>query len=153
MVGSAPGSITVTGPVGTIQQRTRKANGVSEAEISLAIPAQSRFVALARVTTAGLAAEMDFGVDQIDDLRTGVNELVAILVEWAEDHGGSQVALTFRAGADALEIFGEVPDAVEHDGGADEVLDELTGTILGAVVDDHEVGPGRGRVLKRRVRG
>jgi anti-sigma regulatory factor (Ser/Thr protein kinase) len=56
---------------------------MSDAVITVTIPSDTRFVALARLTGAGLGAELDFDVDTIDDLRMATNELVAVVVEWA----------------------------------------------------------------------
>lgn len=129
---------------------------MTDAEITVTMPAESRFVALARVTAAGLAAEMDFGVTDIEDLRTGANELVAILVEWAEDHGCDHVDLTFRLDAERVELDAVVPTDAPIGAGtrtqpAEEPLDELSRRILTAVVDEHDIGWGRGRIVKRRT--
>ena len=40
----------------------------SSREIQVVIPAESRFVALTRVAAASLAADLDFTVDEIEDL-------------------------------------------------------------------------------------
>ncbi len=128
------------------------------AEISVVLPADSRFVATARVTTASLAAELDYSVDQIDELRVGVNELVALLVEWAEDHDLPRVELRFQISDDAVVIEGTAIDASgapagEASGAAagEAGLDVLTRQILAGVVDEYEIDGGRGRIVKRRV--
>ncbi len=126
----------------------------SHADVSIVLPADSRFVATARVTTASLAAELDYTVDQIDELRVGVDELVALLIEWAEDHDLPRVELRFRISADELVIEGSVVDGSGQPGGdgspAGESLDVLTRQILSSVVDEYEIAAGRGRILKRR---
>ena len=126
---------------------------MSDAEVNLSIPAESRFVALARLAAAGVASEFDFSADAIEDLSVGVGELVACLVEWAEGHDGARLVLVVRAGRDLLEVEAEVGGTMEptdptpdaHD------LDELTRRILAAVVDEHEISAGRGRLVKRRA--
>ncbi len=141
------------------------------AEIIMTMPAESRFVATARVTAASLAAELDFAVDRIEALQAGANELVSLLIEWADDHGGDRIELTYGASADSLSITARVldpagtrsaadgpeadaPEAEDPD--ADDpvgALDDLTRQILDAVVDEFDFGPGRGRIVKLRAAG
>lgn len=113
-------------------------------DISVTIPAESRFVALTRVAAASLAADLDFTVDEIEDLRIAVDEIVTLLVEASPN--GSAVELRFRVGADAIELSGSADTS--SDLGED--LDDLTGQILEAVVDSYEFGPGSASLTKRR---
>lgn len=124
---------------------------MTDAVISMSLPAQSRFVATARVTTASIAAELDFGVDAIEELRVGVNELVALVIEWAEDHTVPTVDLIFRVTADAIEVEVSAKGGEAETGPGKGPLDALTQQILSSVVDDHAIGPGWGRLTKRRV--
>ncbi len=120
------------------------------ADISVTIPVDSRFVALARVTAASLAAELDFTIDEIEELRVGANELVSLLIEWAEDNAGEEIELRYHLSADRLDIAGEVqPRASEVE---PEPTDPLTRQILGAVVDEYEIAGGQGRIAKSRMR-
>ncbi|NNE94593.1 MAG: hypothetical protein HKN24_01025 [Acidimicrobiales bacterium] len=119
------------------------------AEITMTLPAESRFVATTRVTSASLAAELEFGVNRIEELRAGVNELAAVLVEWAEDHDAKSMTLTFRVDDDQLEVIGEVVDG-NTSNGAQAGLDALTAQILAGVTDEYEISGGRGRIVKRR---
>jgi serine/threonine-protein kinase RsbW len=60
-------------------QRTR-------ADVELRLPADSAYVSVLRTTTAGLAARLDFPIDDIEDLRIAVGEASAmVLPEAAED--------------------------------------------------------------------
>ena len=120
---------------------------MSETEIRVAIPPQTRFVALCRIAAASLAAELDVSVDEIDDLTVGANELVAILVDWAEDHGADEIELVYRIDDETLTIEGRVVGA--GDGPADS--DPLAERILAAVVDEYSLGAGSGRIVKRRA--
>lgn len=134
---------------------------MSAAKIVMVLPAESRFVATARVTAAAIAAELDFGVDRIEALQAGANELVSLLIEWADDHGGERIELTYAAGDDALSVEGRVLDAAQPTPGAGDAaaaeaadpLDDLTRQILAAVVDEFDFGPGRGRIVKLRAAG
>lgn len=121
---------------------------MTASEITITIPAESRFAALARVLASSLAAELDYTVDDIDDLRVGANELVAFLIEAAEDNAVGVVELVFRWTDAGIAVEGAVP-GVER--GSDEVLDSLTGQILSAVVDEHDVSGTAGRIVKHRT--
>ena len=54
-----------------------------EVAVTIEIPAELRYVSLTRVAAASLAAELDPVIDDIEDLRVAVNELVGLLVEAA----------------------------------------------------------------------
>lgn len=122
-------------------------------EITVTIPAQSRFVALVRVTAASLAAELDFTVDEIADVRVGADELTALLIEWAEDHDRSTITLSYRLTEDCLELEGTAaagPGAEPVGGMERQSLDNITEQILSAVVDGYAIEEGWGRIIKRR---
>lgn len=108
--------------------------------VSIEIPAEPRFVALTRVAAASLASDLDPVIDDVEDLRVAVNELVGLLVEasdgghvtlemWSEDRA---VHVTARCSGDASRV----------------VPDQLTRRILDATVDDYEVGQGSFRMHK-----
>lgn len=121
------------------------------AEITMTLPAESRFVATIRVTSASLAAELDFAVDRIEELRVGVNELAAVLMEWAHDHGADRIELRYTVDDDRLEVAGEALGSAEATSSEGE-LDALTRQILASVTDDFEIIGGKGRLVKRRAK-
>lgn len=122
---------------------------MSDAVITVTIPSDTRFVALARLTGAGLGAELEFDVDTIDDLRMATNELVAVVVEWAADNDRATVTLTFTLEDGALDVHAAAGDALD---GAEPVeLDPLTEQILASVADSYELGPTWGRLRKARA--
>jgi serine/threonine-protein kinase RsbW len=61
-----------TGP-GPDQQGAR-------ADVELRLPADGAYVSVLRTTTAGLAARLDFLIDDIEDLRIAVGEACAMLL-------------------------------------------------------------------------
>lgn len=119
---------------------------MSDTEIRVAIPPQTRFVALCRVAAASLAAELEFSVDDIEDLTVGANELVALLIDWADDHGADLIELIYRLDGDALSLEGRVIGADDRPGEPDPLAER----ILAAVVDDYELAGGSGLIVKRR---
>ena len=60
-------------------------------DVELRLPAESAYVAVLRMTTAGLAARLDFTLDDIEDLRMAVGEACALVLENA-DAGGDLYA-------------------------------------------------------------
>lgn len=49
--------------------------------VHLVIPATSRYLRLARLTAAGLAGDLGYQIDDIEDLRIAVDELCAAIIE------------------------------------------------------------------------
>ena len=52
-------------------------------EVSLKFPASFEYIRLARLVASGLAAQVNFNLDDIEDLRIAVDELCSALVEAA----------------------------------------------------------------------
>ena len=52
-------------------------------DVELRIPADSAFLAVLRTATAGLAARLDFTLDDIEDLRIAVDEACAMVLPQA----------------------------------------------------------------------
>ena len=77
---------------------------VDDSPVRLTIPARPRFLRLARLTAAGIAGDMGFGLDAIEDLRVAVDEVCAIAMEGVAD--GVELELTYRAVDDGIAIDG-----------------------------------------------
>ena len=108
------------------------------ADVELRLPADSAYVSVLRTTTAGLAARLDFTIDDIEDLRIAVGEACAMVLPEA-DPGGPLLAefflapslLTVRVTVNGSD-FGE-PD---YDSFAWQVLDTLAGSAKAEVDGD-----------------
>ena len=63
------------------------ANGqqAERADVELRLPADSAYVSVLRTTTAGLAARLDFPIDDIEDLRIAVGEASAMVLPEADE--------------------------------------------------------------------
>ena len=118
---------------------------LSSDTVELRLPAESRHAATARVVAASLAADLGFNVDEIDDLRLGVNEAVAVLldVDGTAREPGDGLELVFRISDRRLDI--EVSRLGAPTG---ITLDELAERILSAVVDHHDHSDGTVRLSK-----
>lgn len=101
--------------------------------VHLEFPPSPRFLAAARLVATSLGADVGLSVDDLDDLRLGVNELVTALLDGSGPT--SRIALEFAPNQDAITVTGRIQG---DDGAA--VADELTRRILEAVADHYEVG-------------
>lgn len=77
------------------------------AEVELRLPADGAFVSVLRTLTAGLAARMDFTIDEIEDLRIAVGEASALALASADP--GSDLTARFHLGRDGLTVSVRVP--------------------------------------------
>ena len=106
---------------------------VDAGAVRLSLPASPRYLAAARVVATSLGAESGLSVDDLEDLRLGVNELVSLLVESGDP--GDRVELEFEAVDASITVrgtrSGSPPGAIE--------VDELTARIVEAVTDHHVI--------------
>ncbi len=72
------------------------------ADVELRLPADGAFVSVLRTTTAGLAARLDFTIDDIEDLRIAVGEASAMVLLEADE--GSDLVSTFHTSPGKLTI-------------------------------------------------
>ncbi len=118
-------------------------------EVKLVVPAQPEFLRLARVTAAGLAGRIGFSFDEVEDLRLAIDELCFGLTGPTGRHGTVELRYVIDGGELVVEGEGRFADDIAIVG-----LSEMSKVILGALVDEHRLGPGpRGpqfRLVKRR---
>jgi anti-sigma regulatory factor (Ser/Thr protein kinase) len=106
--------------------------------VQLIVPAEAGSARLARLVAAGVAADASFTLDDTEDLRVAVSELVALLVEGAESPD-EQLTLTYRRNADEVEVTGKRPMPAGTNGALVDgaTPDDLALEILRVVVDQH----------------
>jgi len=122
--------------------------------VTMTAPAERGSVRLARILAAGVAADAGLSIDDTEDLRVAVSELVALLVDGLDDAHES-IVVRFRAGDGQVAVDGERPAVASHLDTT--VVDDLALEILRVVVDDHSFEAGasgrRFHLVKRsRVR-
>jgi serine/threonine-protein kinase RsbW len=97
------------------------------ADVELRLPADSAYVSVLRTTSAGLAARLDFTLDDIEDLRMAVGEACAIVLPEAE--AGADLLCEFWMRSNELTIAVGVParqpTAPDEDSFAWQVLNTL----------------------------
>ena len=121
----------------------------SSAEVvELDLPLSTRHASTARVVAASLAADAGFTVDEIDDLRLGLNEAVSVVADAGGDAGG-RLQLRFEVSGTRISI------EATRSGGAAVALtdgpDELARRILAAVVDEFSYDGERFVITKSSV--
>jgi hypothetical protein len=116
-------------------------DSVAGGTVRLEIPAAPRYLSAARLVAASLGAEAGLSVDDLEDLRLGVDELLATLIE--AGRGGAVVRLGFVQDGRTVLVEGElIGDA------APVTADEMTRRIAAAVADHYELGPSSFRLQK-----
>ncbi len=119
-------------------------------QVRLTMPATPQLLRVARLTAAGLASRLGFSFDQIEDVKIAVDELCFALVGTKGREG--TLTLVYWLEGDRLVIEGT---GDFFDDGDRPTTSELSGRILSAVVDEHEVhdqdGTVRFRLAKRRT--
>jgi serine/threonine-protein kinase RsbW len=108
------------------------------ADVELRLPADSAYVSVLRTTTAGLAARLDFPIDDIEDLRIAVGEASAMVLPEAED--GSDLLCLFYLKSGELTVKVEVtsthPVDPDYDSFAWQVLSTLATSAEAQTVGD-----------------
>lgn len=100
--------------------------------VELDLPARPEFIGLTRLIVSGLAAQAEFSVDEIEDVRIAVDEMCATLIEQCPD--GSRLTVTFTLAGPTLRCR-----AVATAGPTTVEFDELATLVLAATVDQHSL--------------
>ena len=118
-------------------------------EVRLVMPADPEFLRLARVTAMGLASRLSFTLDEIEDLRIAIDELLFALIGLRGRPGN--VRIDYAISPNGLEVVGT---GLFDDGAPTPALTELSELILSAVSDEHSLSDDGAlptfRLLKRR---
>jgi serine/threonine-protein kinase RsbW len=105
-------------------------------DVELRIPADGAYLSVLRTATAGLAARLDFTLDDIEDLRIAVDEACAVVLP--QSRAGSELRCAFHLAPDTLQVevsaVCDAPRPPHRSGFAWTVLSALT-TSLDADVD------------------
>jgi hypothetical protein len=120
-------------------------NPVEAGSVTLTVPGRPEFLRLVRLTAADCGARADLSIEDVEDLRIGVDELTYALIG---DRLDETVTLRYVASSGVVEIEGTCTAPAEP-----VAVSDLSQTIIGAVVDEHEIfdrdGVRHFRLLKR----
>ncbi|HZB41331.1 MAG TPA: hypothetical protein VE487_10220 [Ilumatobacter sp.] len=116
--------------------------------VELDLPLAHRHASTVRVVAASLGADAGLTIDEIEDLRLGVNEAVSVLAD-VDSTDGARLSVRF-------EIEGHGMTVTARRSGVAQVLsiddiDALAVRILRAVVDEFRVDDGAFVVVKNAL--
>jgi serine/threonine-protein kinase RsbW len=110
-----------------------------KADISLRVPADGAYVSVLRTMTAGLAARLDFTVDDIEDLRIAIGEACALVLP--EAVAGGDLVADFRQTPGTLTISVRVETSgraePDYESFAWQVLSTLAAQARADTTDHH----------------
>jgi serine/threonine-protein kinase RsbW len=101
------------------------------------LPAEGAYLSVLRTATAGLAARLDFTLDEIEDLRIAVDEACAMLLSQAVP--GANLECSFTLGPDVMAIAVSVPCLDPQQPASDTFAWTVLTALAGSV--DAYVGP------------
>ena len=117
--------------------------------LELLLPATTKRASVLRTVAATLGADAGFSIDEIDDLRLCLSEVLTVLTDAVDAGAGDGAApalrVAFELGDDQLTIV--VLTAGVAEGPVE--FDPLATSILDAVVDDLEISDTAVRLVKR----
>jgi serine/threonine-protein kinase RsbW len=123
----------VSDDAGTATATTR-----SDDVVELRLPADSAYLSVLRTATAGLAARLDFTLDEIEDLRIAVDEACALLLP--DSVHGASMTCSFELSDRSLAVTVTVPSRTgrvpKRNTFAWTVLTALAGDVDTAATDD-----------------
>ncbi len=112
-------------------------------DVELRLPADSAYASVLRTTTAGLAARLDFTIDDIEDLRIAIGEASAMVLEHAAPE--SDLVCGYFLSPASLSIT----VSVETDGTTEPDLDSFAWQVLRTLASSADVESIDGRLLVR----
>jgi serine/threonine-protein kinase RsbW len=106
-------------------------------KVTVRLPAEGAYLSVLRTATAGLAARLDFTLDEIEDLRIAVDEACAMLLSQAVP--GANLECEFMLGQDMMTIAVSVPCLDPQQPASDTFAWTVLNALAGSV--DAHVGP------------
>jgi serine/threonine-protein kinase RsbW len=117
-----------------------------EDAVEIRLPADSAYLSVLRTATAGLAARLDFTLDEIEDLRIAVDEACAMLLPQAVET--AQLTCRFELAPDLLSVTVTIPTTR----GQLPERDTFSWTVLTALAGDVDTGATADRDVWIRLR-
>lgn len=106
--------------------------------VTVELPAQARFLRVARLVGSGLATDLDFDLDRLDDVRLAIGEVCALAVH----AGAATLRVEYRVDGSQLIVDGTAP-VTSTAGGIDgtSFVEQLVlvEQILGVACREHRV--------------
>ncbi|HUR73898.1 MAG TPA: anti-sigma factor [Sporichthya sp.] len=114
---------------------------VGEDFVEVRLPADGAYLSVLRTATAGLAARLDFTIDEIEDLRIAVDEACAMLLAQVVDDTELYCRFTLAAPTLTVEVMAPTRDGrvPARDTFAWTVLSALAGEVTATVDSDQHL--------------
>jgi hypothetical protein len=123
---------------------TMMSDGRGVNAVGLNLPPQSRYIRIARLVGAGLANELGFGVDRLDDVRLAIGEACGLAV-----HSGA-VALSLSYVLDQTSLAVAVEARVDQASGTiDPEYTALVEQVLTVASSTHSIERGERQMTMR----
>ena len=107
------------------------------ADVELRLPADGAYASVLRTTTAGLAARLDFTIDDIEDLRIAASEASALVLPEADE--GADLLCRFHLDPGqlvlSLTVQSSSAEATDEAGFAWQVLSTLASEVTAEIAD------------------
>lgn len=126
----------------TPTQGTTAASG----PVTLTVPPIASMVRVGRLTASSIASLSDMTIDDIDDIKIAVSEMITLLIQ---SGSRANVTLRFETTSSSFTIEATTP-ATSLDLGRNDLA--LATAVLDAVSDSHEVAFIDDRILMRMVK-
>jgi serine/threonine-protein kinase RsbW len=136
------GTQTPMAPTPPDQQTTDRAGG-RRTEVELRLPAEGVYATIVRTTAAGLAARLDFTIDEIEDLRIAIGEASALVIPQADPDTDLVCRFLLAPGSMTVELETGAVDDPEAD------RDSFAWQVLQTLADDVTAGSSGGRFHTR----
>lgn len=131
------------------RQEADSAELIPADRVTVRMPADGAYLSVLRTATAGLAARLDFTLDDIEDLRIAVDEACAMLLSQAIP--GSSLECSFALEHDAMTISVSVPCLNPRTPSGDTFAWTVLAALAGSV--EAQAGPGdRLAIVMRKAR-
>ena len=111
--------------------------------VTLTLPAQPAYIRVARLVGAGMASDLDFDIERLDDVRLAIGEACSLAVR----SGADTIELRYRRQQGRLEVQGDTPAAFATIDDADGSLTELVRQILTVACSEHQLAADGGGPL------
>lgn len=118
--------------------------------VELVVPARNKFLSAARLVASSFASDLDFTIDDLDELRIAIDEAMTVLI--ASVPPSSVIRIRFSADATApgepsrLRVEGEATE--QRISAARPPIDALVSHIMAAVTDRFDLEADRFEFLK-----
>ena len=107
-------------------------------DVELRLPADGAYVSVLRTAASGLAARLDFTIDDIEDVRMAVSEACALTLAEADDDSDLIAQFFLDAGSitTTVSVTAADPKPPDLDSWAWQVLSALTAEATSSVSED-----------------